>query len=498
MSFRVRLAALLAAAPLVACGGGDPAPAQPQGAGRLRQPPPIVLVSIDTLRRDHLGCYGYFRDTTPVLDGLAQEGVLYERALASMASTFPSHLTMLTGLYPFQHGLTSNRAAARQPFRSVPGCGSVVRELVALGWETAAFTSSVVLNPRTGIDDGFQTYEAPAFGMPPFPAGQTTARALEWLDARSTGEPFFLFVHYFDVHEPNEPPPPFDTLFRTDAELEAWIDRCGITGGVDVGASVAKRFFGADVTVGPEAEEEDGPAEGAETFHFDRAAVADLFNRYDGSLRYVDAQIGRLVQRLEEKGLWDEVIFVFVADHGQSLGERDLFGHGRIWDVNTFVPWIVHFPEGLVEQPQRFAPLVSLVDLLPTVLARFEEPRLDDFRAQLEGLDTLSGAFPSRAALTQEATEFRWKRNEPSYGFYADRWKLVLHTGQGRQLYDLDGKGEGFDVSASHPDVVRELEQRLATLLERVPSQRGQGPAPTEAETDRLLKDLEALGYAGD
>jgi len=161
--------------------GGTPATSAPQPerptsslpqAGTLPSAPSILLVTVDTLRRDHLSCYGYFRETSPCIDAFAKKGVLFERTLAPMASTYPSHLSILTGLYPHQHGRTANRDGVKNPFKSIEGCASVAVALRDQGYRTGGFISSTVLHARTGVGEGFDHFSCPNPGQKPFKAAR--------------------------------------------------------------------------------------------------------------------------------------------------------------------------------------------------------------------------------------------------------------------------------------------------------------------------------------
>ncbi len=461
---------------------GPPAPERaPAGAGQLDFRPSIVLVTIDTLRRDHLGCYGYFRDTSPRIDALAAESVLFERALASMATTFPSHLSMLTGLYPHQHGKTSNRRSVREPFRSGAECRSVAAALASAGWETAAFVGSSVLHPRTGIGDGFRTFLGPEVGEGPRNAARTTDKALAWL-ARNAGAPFFLWVHYWDVHEPNRPARAYASLFASDPALAGWIARRGIDAEELAGTRALEDKPPASPR--PAARRHDEPPTVV-----DRAYVEDLWNRYDGCVREVDDQVGRLIDDLRARELWQRTIFAVTSDHGQSLGEDGAFGHGRITNVNVLVPLVIRFPAGVAGAPRRIPELVSLIDLMPTILARVEEPLLGDFLAQVEGEDVLSGGFSRPFACVQRASQFARHKNPLECALVSGRWKLIQREDGPEELYDLEGAGESVDVLAAHPDVAAELQGELRELWSRVP-RRAEAEAADPAEVEALLEEL--------
>jgi arylsulfatase len=471
-------------------------PAAPPTAGRLPEPPDIVLITLDTLRREHLGCYGYFRDTSPNIDALARESVLFERAVAPMASTLPSHISMLTGLYPHQHGISSNWRGQGVAFVSEEGRLSVAAVLRERGFHTAGFASAAPLSMITGVQAGFDTYYAPRTGVSR--AADTNAQVLAWLAERGTRpEPAFLWVHYFDAHEPSDPVAPFDTRFVTDERQMEWIrargiDPVALTESFGRSGRIHRNFL-PPVAAGDRREADEVAEITLET-------VADLMNRYDGELRYLDEQVGVLLDALRRHDLYEHAIIVVVADHGQSLGENGWFGHGTITDVNTLVPLIVRFPRGLIRQPQRIDALVSLTDLMPTVFARFKLAGCERLRAQFEGEDVLSGAFTRERALA-ERTHGALRDGEvgPLFALYSGRWKLIHRPGGRDELFDLAGADEPVDVAAANPDVLARLLAETHTLLARrpapTPDAAPYGPGPAEAEP---LEALEELGYGGE
>ena len=479
--FKPRFALVLGLA--AACGTGG----QTEGAAS----PSIVLVTVDTLRREHLGCYGYPRDTSPNIDALAAESLVFDRALAPMATTFPSHLSMLTGLYAHQHGRTSNKQGVENPFASSSGVASFARALGEAGYDTAAIVSSRVLDERTGISDGFRHFHCPPAQVNPAMADVTTDRALEWLDGRRQDGPFLLWVHYWDTHEPNEPSEPFATRFRRDAAVDAWVAERGfdlplLTEKFQEHDRIWERFLG-EPPPAPEAER--APRD------VDVARLAELVARYDADVAHVDHHLGRLFDRLRELELWNESLILFTADHGQSLGESGVFGHGKILNINTFVPLILRLPDGRGEAPRRIDTVVSLIDVPPTLLGRMDAGLLPAFRAQLEGVDVLAGGHGREGALTQEATSFR-RREGPAgrYALVTPRWKYVYDLEEEHELYDLEGGGEGVNVLPDHPDVAQRLRGRVEALLARRPDV-GSGEAAPADEVEEMLETLHGLGY---
>ena len=200
--------------------------------------PNIILVSIDTLRADHLGCYGYFRETSPNIDAFAAEAVLFERAYSAMATTLPSHLTMLIGMHPIEHGVVANIDDGGVAFTSGPGLRSVAEVARDNGYATAGFVSATPLKRISGIHVGFETFDEPQGATRD--AKTVTDAALSWL-GQHYDEPFFLFVHYYDPHVPYAPPSPYREMFQTDNELEglhyrAGHSRCSCTRNLQRGA----------------------------------------------------------------------------------------------------------------------------------------------------------------------------------------------------------------------------------------------------------------------
>jgi arylsulfatase A-like enzyme len=485
-----------------------PAPRSAQDAAAPSRPN-IVLFTADTLRREHLGLYGYPRPTSPRLDALAQEAVVFERAFAPMATTYPSHMTMLTGLYPHQHGHTSNRGAVRAPYEPAPGKLTLANALAAAGYRTGGFVSSAVLNERTGIGSGFQTYDGPPPNKPTRTSDETVARALAWLAQGPAEQPFFLWIHVWDTHEPNMPRPESLARFAPDDTLRHWIDQRGLDLGALDGAfnadlSIGERFF----LVQQKAAEAKGGgrragrplklAPGTRLFTVDTPAMAELFSRYDACVNQIDGEVGRLEDALVQRGSWANTAFVFCADHGQALGENTHFGHGTNLQINVAVPLFMRFPPSLGVPAQRSTRLVSLADLLPTLLARLGDAQLAEYARQFRGTDALAPEFARGHVFTAEATEFKRGKKQPFLcGVVTERWKLVPSDGGPAKLYDLAAAGEKADVAAAHPATVKELEVLLAKELATavlVP----EGEEPVSPEQGELLDGLGALGYGGD
>ncbi|MBI1852702.1 MAG: sulfatase [Planctomycetes bacterium] len=315
--------------------GSSCAPPKPHATG-----PSLLLVTLDTVRADRLGCYGRASAATPILDRLAREGARFERAYAVAPLTLPSHASMLTGLYPNRHGLRDNGAAPLR--REVPTFAAILHDR---GYDTAAFVGGAPLDHRFGLDRGFDLYDdafgarAGSYSYPERSADRTTAAALDWLAPRLAAKDaasFALWVHYFDAHAPYAPPPPFADRFR------------------------------------------DSP--------------------YEGEIAFVDAQLGRLIDAIEKAGRLDRTAIVVVADHGEGLGEHGERTHGcLLYDSTLRVPLIVRAP-GRVAAASVRADRISGVDLLPTALALLDVPAPRD----IDGVDRLLADASSAAPLYAE------------------------------------------------------------------------------------------------
>jgi arylsulfatase A-like enzyme len=442
----VKTAALAASALLVAGLG-----AACSDAGSARN---AIVVSLDTLRADHLGVYGHSRPTSPQIDRLAAESVVFERAQATSSWTLPSHASLLTGLYPSRHGA---RTASRQIVGDVPTLASI---LSGRGFATAAVVNGVLLEPRYGLARGFDSYSVvPEDQSRAGAAHEVTRRALDWLRMQGDRR-FFLFVHYFDLHSDYASLERYERLFdpppgRTDGTTDQLMTLLGARG--------------AFVT----------PDE-----------LERLERLYDAGIRQLDDEVGRLLRALRRGGWLEQSVFVLTSDHGEEFQEHGRFLHGIThFDEVLRVPLIVRLPQG--PRGLRVAAPVSGIDVMPTLLGLLGVPvpeGLDgvDLRAQLRG-----EAAPADRPLLAETGP---GSNRDALRSLRDaRFKLVLDRRDGRRsLYDLAADpGEQRDVSAEHPEVVARMVEVLARHAER------ERIAPVAPEPSREVRErLRALGYA--
>lgn len=406
--------------------------------------PHVILVSIDTLRADHLSCYGYARETSPFLDRLAARGLLFEHAFSSAPWTLPAHMTMLTGLFPDQHGVVQEELALASD------APLLAERLAAAGYRTLGFYRPSWVHARHGFARGFEVFRGHDT------VEEARAHVAEELARLDPTQPTFLFLHLFDVHNGAlaegehmiyASPPPYQDLFLPGAaELLPKIPPDVLWEGENL---------------------------------LDARGKEAIVALYDGGIRHVDANLEELFAALEEGGWLANTLVIVTSDHGESLAQRGkLTGHGELAQEGLHVPLIVLTPGG-ARAGERVEELVHLGDIVPTVLAAAGLGT----DARLPGRSLL-GALPAErvATGTYLPNEFavRWpekvihRRGGPTVAFDLERDPL--------ELAPRAVKGERFDelVRAAHP------------------AGSPFGPPVPITLTEEDAADLRALGYGGD
>jgi arylsulfatase A-like enzyme len=311
--------------------------------GSDQRPLNVVLIGVDTLRRDHVGCYGYERPTTANIDRLAAGGVLFEDAVSQSPWTLPSFCTIHTSLYPTQHGAGGfERSQGTFGNRMSGTVMPLAMVLLKNGYATGAIINAPALAPDFGVDKGFEFYDTSPRWDPRVADG-TTEDALKWIDSHSEG-PFFMFVHYFDPHLPYSPPEPYDKMYDSDYSGP-------------ISSSFDRETFNKVI---PEIVEKGGARAEAEWDH-----VRAL---YDGEITFTDKAVGALLEGLEERGLKENTLVVFVSDHGEEFYEHGGFEHGHtMYDELIKVPLMFSLP-GEISPGKRISRQVRMMDVMPTIL----------------------------------------------------------------------------------------------------------------------------------
>ncbi len=452
--FSAALAAFLLTL-LPACSPSTPTP----------PPPSVVLITIDTLRADHLGCYGYFRDTSPTIDAFANDNILFENVFTSMSTTLPAHTSLLTSSYPVRNGVYANFNVWGQPAPTEPGgLRSVAQLFEEAGYETAAFVSVFHLGPGSGVEAGFRTHEGVTAGIEggesrdvnTRPANVTIDHALAWLEeAGASPAPFFLWIHLFDPHSPYRAPAPYRDSFSRDSPAEL-------------------RQFIADRRV-PELRQ---------------MMAGSRINRYDEEIRFVDDQVARIFDGLRAQSEWDESVVILTADHGEGLLEHSVLEHGPIWTEQIHIPLVMKVPADSAREPVRIAELVSIIDVFPTAIAAAGLPIPTD---GFDGIDVLSGG--RRHVLSErEHTRERFGA-DVNYALTGTEWKYFLHTEEDDALYRLvDDPEETSNVIDDHPEVATAMREELLRLVHENRA-RGEGLDVKEDVPPEIREALQALGY---
>jgi arylsulfatase len=439
-----------------------------RGARDVAARPDIVLMTLDTTRADHMGSYGYFRETTPRFDALAAESIVFERMIAPMATTLPSHLSILTSSHPLEHGVLANTTHGGRHF--VPAPGLLPFPVIArqAGYATAAFVSAGSLKRGSGIELGFETFDEPATRQRR--GGRTADAALAWLAAQTDRRPIFLWVHFYDAHYPLVAPPRFAARFRNDDGLERFIAARQIR-------DLPRR----------------GPLEQS-------GGARDIANRYDAELLYQDFQLGRVLDALRARGeaAWARTAVLIVGDHGEGLGQHGEGEHGGTWDEQLRVPLVMRIPG---ETPRRIGVLLGAEDILPSFLRRLDVPALEPFLASARGQDVFAGDYRPTPVLSQDTDR---ERSEPfKYALTGDTFKyfrVEASKGLEERLFDLAADPyELRDVSAERPDLLRSMREHTLSLIEerreRGAQLRAGAPSEGEALHPERLRELCALGY---
>lgn len=492
----------------------------------------VLLIVMDTLRGDVLGCYGG-PARTPNLDRLASSGVLFERAYSHASSTGPSHASLLTSLLPFEHGAVANRRRLSHEHQTL------AEVLQASGWHTSAVVSLGVLQGKFGFDQGFDTYGDDFTRDWIKDASEVTGEALNMMEIDAT-EPYFLWVHYCDPHAPYAPG---DLIYpvisleldgRPVGEFEANGRRqtveLPLTPGVNrlrflgdslepgseyrldvfrtlgegvavrpgdwtmveqrrrVPTYVAELPAALELVAGPEVE---GPVEARFNFK-ERLSLAEIRARYALEVEYADRQIGVLLAELADRGLLDDTVVIFASDHGEGLGDHDHMAHvDQLYDTLIRVPLIIRYP-GHVAEGLRVDDAVGLADVFPTVteLLQLPPPESSSGRSLVPLLQ--GRADPERPVFAEihrpEAVADR--SSIVSGGFkYIVSW---TSSGVGEELYDLEADpDELHDLHDQSPDLVDRLRMDLLYRLRSVHQTGSQDVLLDEEETARLR----ALGY---
>lgn len=428
--------------------------------------PNVILISVDTLRADHLGCYGYERSTTPNIDQFAKDGILFVNAIAQSSWTLPSHLSLFTSLYPSSHGVISKEEKLNEKHITL------AEVLQGIGYETVAFTDGGYVKEKFGYQ-GFDHFESNRTGKEEYGIEVVYTKAVNWLKGNHS-KPFFLFLHTYQPHSPYDPLPPFDIYSDKN-----------YNGIVDVSAGQKSDYY-----------------EGIKS-EMTREDYQYVIDKYDGEILYTDHFIGKLFEELRRLGLYDKSVIILTSDHGENFmdhtdSELGFIGHYELYDEIVKVPLIIKAPElptGKVINAQA-----ESIDIMPTVLDLLEiniHHKVDG--GSLMGLIEHGSyddvfAFSERSlSPNREFDEYKMIRSND--------WKLLLRLRNSpdpseMELYNLkvDPK-EQNNLFTEEAEVGKLLLANLQSWMDTQKEKSKKSSADKIQLDKESIEELKALGY---
>ena len=453
---------------LAACFGAanPPDPPQPTPASapeEARAWPDVIVITLDTTRADHLGAYGYFRDTSPTFDALAAKALQFDRLVVPMATTLPTHTSLFTGVWPTEHGVVANLQHGGERFLPSESLVPVAAHLQGHGYQTGAFVSAAPLERKAGLASGFDVYDQPS--KVERSGDLTVDAAIGWL-AEAGPAPLLLWVHLYDPHNPFAPPKEYAERFvgKDHDEVDAWLDARGVS-------KTAKRPTGITV----------------------RAKRAH--NLYDAEIRFMDDQLARLVAAIERRGRAEESLWIVAGDHGEGMNQHGQPGHGLVWQEQLHAPLLLRAPG---HAHKRIPTTLSMADVLPTAFGLVDLPEEGAISGQFSGMDVLDSGAEERPVLSQTSSRQLMFGRPMTYAWTGPRWKCQWADGQDPVLYDLIE--DPYELTPVHQSAERArcmegLKAELTRQRERAVALGAGETAPMDAEQVERLK---ALGYLDD
>ncbi len=433
-------------------------------SGDREKQPNIVLISIDTLRWDYLSTYGYAdQDISPAVSWLAENGTVFDQAVASAGTTIPSHGTMLTGLYPRMHGARSNFHAM------YPRTKTIAQELTDAGYQTGAFVSINMLLGIGEMDRGFQhdnrPFEVVSGKTPPLPGSQTISQAAQWLDTVEPDKPLFLWLHLWEPHGPYDMTEwargklgDYDGFLKEGATTEYLLQRT------------------AEIRNSKE-------------------HVTALQAIYSGEVNLVDQYLGQFLEDWKSRDLLANTVFIFTADHGQRLGEQKKMGHGA-----THAEHVIRVPMILSDfrspEHRRVQTRVGTIDISPTIaeLTGLEQ-KFGWIGSSMLQPETLDPEKPYFAEVELRTSRDKRQHNEAWYdpnaiGVWSGNYKLILRKSN-YQMYETRTDNRFPKSIESEEEPI--LFDYLAGLIETF--QQTELDLKSGDVTEEQLQQLQGLGY---
>ena len=404
----------------------------------------VIFISVDTLRADHLGIYGYDRNTSPNIDNFAQDNILFKQAITQGTLSLTSYASIFTSQYQEVHG---THGGGKERISKGLGSSALTMAEVfkAQGYKTAAFVGELHLEPKYGFDQGFDVYNSKGFSF-----NDSMPSAVKWLK-ENKNKNFFLFLQGYDAHDPYEAPEPFWHMFDPGYE----------------GVLHDLPFHDLDFGYRSQLSIKDGnPAVkiGAEVIPLAQRDIDHVIAHYDGEIRYADYLVGQFLGTLREMGLYDDSIIVIFSDHGEMIGDNINRPEGKTvrmtghWVVTEEVIRVLLALKPSTAESKTVLAQAQLIDIFPTLLDFLHILPSKDLKKRIQGR-SLVPAIKGNAGVDFNKYTYG---NTPGRKFVrTPRWKLIHRSGASR-LYDLkNDPGETKNVRDQYPDVFEQLEEKL-------------------------------------
>lgn len=432
------------------------------------RPHGIILISLDTLRADHLGTYGYYRDTNPYIDAFAQENIVFENAVAQSPNTLPSHMSIMTSLYPYSHGVWGKTEDDYD--NNVAPLDDKHVTLAELlrdgGYQTAGFTDGGFLRAIFGFDQGFDIYESKKVGI-----ARILPQVKRWLDENKS-KPFFLFIHCYDIHSPYDPPPPYDKIFH-DFEYTGHLSPTN----ENLLAATRKQL---------EVNEDD---------------LRHFIALYDGGIRYTDEKIGEFLSYLRDTGVYDQSLIIITSDHGEEFKEHGGFLHWQLhYRPELHVPLIVHVP-GYPKKQVRISELARSIDLLPTIIEIAGLPVHQQAQGRsLQPLIKREENFLNHSLWRvinyfkkDSSISFAEYHRNDNYSIIADEYQLIYYMKSNYvKLFDLSADPLAKkNIAKDNDTIAKQLLAQLKEVYGLTPATK----APAITVDEQTRQQLKTLGY---
>ena len=448
--------------------------------------PNIILIVADTLRSDHLGCYGYPKNVTPHLDEFSKDSLVFENAYAPIPSTLPSHASIMTGLYPDVHQMfdEANNLDAGVYKEISPRFSTIAEKLKEIGYKNIGIVSSLWLSDRFGFGRKFDYYKRVDGTFTP--SVKINKKAFKWLEGvREEKFPkLFMFLHYYDPHS--------DPYIKGKNELPYYSPSSYFEQFCDGEADILKiqnkvNSYATSFLV----------YSNVSKMQIEDTQLESIISFYDAGIAFFDYQIGELFSELKEMGLYDQSLIIFTSDHGEEFREHGEFIHNQVYEENIHVPLMIKFPGGRFSDKKIKSP-VELIDIKPTILNYLQVP----VSSHVQGKSLLSLIDQDSEAANMAVCRQKSQEGDRIYSLREGKFKLIYnYSTMKSELYDLDADPlEKSDIADFNKAEVIRLQNKLKNIVE---NNMDLSNIPSEVTKDIILnhdeiRKLKTLGYLTD